>query len=177
MKDTRDRLCDHATDLTDAWRFIRRSSSAIVADAIADARRPGLEAGDVDTLDQIAAVDGAAQMSDIAAGLRVDRSTATRAVGRLVAEGLADRTRDPSDARIIRVTLTAEGATLQEQLRESRLAFTMRLLEGFTSDEQQAIGRLLPMLANAIAAELGAEGAPGLKLGGAPEARWATSGH
>ncbi|MGI9596440.1 MAG: MarR family winged helix-turn-helix transcriptional regulator [Acidimicrobiales bacterium] len=166
MRDPGDRLFDHAIDLADAWRFIRRSSSAITADAIADADCAGLEAGDVDTLDQIALIDGTAQMSDIADGLRVDKSTATRAVARLVEEGLAGRHRDPDDARVIRVTLTAEGARVQAEVRRSRLDFAMRLLEGFTAEEQEAIGRLLPMLANAIAAELGCQ--PPLHANGAP---------
>ena len=112
-----------------------------------------LETGDVDTLDQISST-GESPMSAIAAGLHVDPSTATRAVDRLVERGLVSRRRDPDDTRSILVSFTTAGFEVLTEANERRIALAMRLLDRFSPEEQDAIGRLLPMVADAISSEL-----------------------
>ncbi|MDH3679420.1 MAG: MarR family transcriptional regulator [Acidimicrobiia bacterium] len=138
-----------------AWRFLRRASPAVVLDASADIIEPKLEVGDVDALEQLALAGGECSMSEIATGLQVDRSTATRAVDRLVERGLVERRRDRVDARMIRARLTATGTEISERLRGRRLAFAARVLDRFDLDDQKAIARLVPRLADAVAEELG----------------------
>lgn len=144
-----------ATELGLAWRFLRRASPAVVLDASADISEPKLEAGDVDALEQLALSGGECSMSEIAAGLQVDRSTATRAIDRLVDRGLVERRRDRTDARMIRARLTAAGDDISDRLRYRRLALAARVLDRFDPDDQEAIARLLPRLAEAVADELG----------------------
>ncbi len=116
----------------------------------------GLEPGDVDTLDQIATT-GDSQMSDIASGLRVDPSTATQAVERLVQKGLVTRRSEPNDKRVTLVSFTAAGLEVLTEARERRTALATRLLARFSQEDQETIGRLWPMLADAISAELATE--------------------
>lgn len=148
----RNRLAQIAVEVELAWRFLRRARAAIVGAAMRDAAiEPRLEVGDIDTLDEIAAAGGHAQMSDIAAGLQVDPSSATRAVGRLVGRGLAARRRDSDDGRILRVSLTDAGTAARTSALEARLGFTIRLLEQFGSEDHAAIDRLMPALVEVIA--------------------------
>src|SRR3546814_14111921 len=57
-------------------------------------------------------------MSDIAVVLRVDRSSATRAVDRLEAAGLVARRADPDDARGIGVAATQAGRAPPGRVRD-----------------------------------------------------------
>lgn len=113
----------------------------------------GLETGDVDTLDQVAAT-AESTMSAIAAGLRVEPSTATRAVQRLADKGLVARRRDPNDARVTLVQVTAAGIAVQAEAQARRTALAGRLLDRFDPADKATIGRLMPQLADAIIAEL-----------------------
>lgn len=138
-----------------ALRFVRRASAAMALDGTAGLAEPRLEAGDVDALEQIALAGGDCPMSELATGLQVDRSTATRAVDRLVERGLVERRRDTLDARMIHACLTGQGNEIAEALRGRRLAFADRVLDRLDLDDQEAIARLMPMLADAVADELG----------------------
>ena len=137
-----------------AWRDLRRARwLAAFGDVVMGEGSSRLEAGDVDTLDQIAFC-GSARMHEIAEGLQVDPSTATRAVDRLTARRLVDRGRDPADGRFTRVALTEEGRRIYEALREQRLAFVSSVLDRFDSNDRDQLIRLLPQLALAVADEL-----------------------
>ena len=137
------------------WRMLKRVRADIVSEAALAAGLPNLEAGDLDTLDQIALVGDGSPMSEIAEGLLVDRSTASRAVDRLMERGLVVRERDPRDARMIRVSLTETGRVVQTDARERREALTERLLARLAVEDQQALAALAPKLAAAAADELG----------------------
>lgn len=137
-----------------AWRDLRRARwLAAFGDVVMGEGSSRLEAGDVDTLDQIA-LCGSARMHEIAEGLQVDASTATRAVDRLTARGLVDRGRDPADGRFTLVVLNDEGWRIYEALREQRLAFVSSVLERFDADDRSHLIRLLPQLALAVTDEL-----------------------
>ncbi len=150
-----DPLVKNAVNLGAAWQTMRRAKTAIAEDSSAGLIEPNLTAGEIATLDCIAGSTEAARMSDIASALQVDRSTATRAIDRLVQRGFATRKRDPIDARILRVSLTDAGLKAQLAASEGRLAFAVRVLERFGPDDRQAIGRLMPMIADAMAEEFG----------------------
>lgn len=137
-----------------AWRDLRRARwLAAFGDALMGEGDSPLEAGDVDTLDQIA-FGGSARMHEIANGLQVDASTATRAVDRLSARGLVDRGRDPEDGRFTRVALTDEGRQINAALREQRLVFVSSVLDRFDDDDRAQLIALLPKLAEAVTDEL-----------------------
>src|SRR3546814_1388097 len=91
-----------------AWRELRRvASTPEVRAAVYDPAAP-LDPGQADALDAVV-THGPCRMSDIAVVLRVDRSSATRAVDRLEAAGLVARRADPDDARGIVVADTQAG--------------------------------------------------------------------
>ncbi len=144
-----------ANSIGSSWRFLRRARAAILTEAVGSHVEPPLEFGEVDTMDEVAARGGEASMSDIAAGMQIDRSSATRAVSRLVERGLATRQRDPRDNRIIRVVLTDAGSSTQAVVRDQRLEFAIRILAHFDADDQAEIARLLPAMVDTIAEELG----------------------
>ena len=152
--DHEDRVVDHALAVGLAVRTLRRAHwLAIFGDTVLGGAEVALEAGEVDTLDEIA-VNRGAQMSEIADGLQVTRSTATRAVDRLVKRGFAERYRDPDFGRLVRVQLTKHGLAVHRELVKKRVDFTRRVFERFDPDEQEAIGRLLPQLTALIVDEL-----------------------
>jgi DNA-binding MarR family transcriptional regulator len=68
----------------------------------------GLFPGQDQVLTTLAAEDGRT-IGDLASVLRVRPPTASKAIGRLTAQGLVERRSSPGDARIVRVHLTEEG--------------------------------------------------------------------
>ena len=60
-------------------------------------------------------------VSDLAARLEIDQSTASRQVRRLERLGLVTRAVDPIDRRIARLTATAKGRKLLDRVREVSL--------------------------------------------------------
>jgi DNA-binding MarR family transcriptional regulator len=71
---------------------------------------------------------GDQNVRDLAAGLGVDRSTATRMCNRLVTTGLIDRTTDPSDRRAVVISLTGPGRSVVAAVTKSRRENVARLL-------------------------------------------------
>lgn len=129
-----------------AWRELRRGAStqAMRTRLYRDVP-PFLELGQIDTLDLLA-WSGEVRMSDLADALRVDRSTATRAVDRLVRAGLAERSTVAGDGRGVVVRATAAGEALHVDLSERRRAFLKTVLEAFDDAEQLQLADLLERL-------------------------------
>ncbi len=141
-----------------AWRDLRRSRwLAAFGDALHDDGTP-LEAGELDTLDEIAWSPG--RMHEIASGLQVDASTATRAVDRLIKRGLVGKERDPDDGRFTKVWATPEGRRVHRALLTRRLQFVTAVLDQFDEADRDALLRLLPDLADAVSAALRSEAIP-----------------
>ena len=91
------------------------------------------------------------RMSDLAAALRVDASTATRAVDRLVAAGWAERNRPPDDARSFAVEATKEGIDLLLTVAVALSPeYRKRLANAFSEREQKTLARLLERLIQAF---------------------------
>lgn len=105
----------------------------------------GIDLGQQDTLD-VVVTSGEARMGDVAVALRVDPSTATRAVARLEAAGLVERRRHADDARLVVVAPTAAGSSLHERQTETARDAMRELFAGFTVDEQVLLADLLERL-------------------------------
>lgn len=108
-----------------------------------------VDLGQVDTLDLLAQ-EPCWRMRDLAAALRVDASTATRAVDRLVDAGLADRRRDADDARAVVVALTPAGRRRHEAVVERRRSAMDRILTGFDEGERAVLAELLERLIEGV---------------------------
>lgn len=133
-----------------AWRELRRGASMqVVRDYFTGDGPDALDLGQQDCLDLVVQ-HGPLRMGELADALRVDASTATRAVARLEAEGLAERTRSSDDARVIEVEATPLGAEVIERYRDRRLGFLHKVLLGFTKGEQAILAELLERLVDAV---------------------------
>lgn len=139
---------DDAARIAHAWRELRRGA-AMTALRERFLGEVGLDQGQVDFLEALV-LTGTARMRDLADALRVDASTATRAVQRLVDGGLAERGSDERDARCVHVSATKAGRELYDEIRESRRAGMLDLLADLTPAEQRAIAEGMEALVAAL---------------------------
>jgi DNA-binding MarR family transcriptional regulator len=95
-----------------------------------------------------------------AAELDVPAQSITRAVGELVAAGLAARIGDRSDGRSYAVDLTEAGREVRDRFRDELTARFIEHLAGWSDDEILTFGRQLSRLTTALVADL-PEPAPG----------------
>ena len=92
----------------------------------------------IDTIDVLSA-HGGLRVRELATALRVEQSTATRAVDRLEALGLAARADVEDDGRGVLVLLTAAGNDQHALFRRRRLELFERLLESFSRVEKERL--------------------------------------
>jgi DNA-binding MarR family transcriptional regulator len=78
-------------------------------------------------------------MSALASRLGVGLSTVSGLVDRLVEHGYLDRREDPSDRRQQRLTVTPDGASAVDRLREINLRHMRTLLDGLALTELRAL--------------------------------------
>lgn len=105
--------------------------------------------GQVDTLDIIAQL-GPCTMVELSTGMRVDASTATRAVDRLVEADLARRRRSDTDGRVVLVELTERGRALDRDLSHLRLDHFKEILSVMSTAERQQLADSLVRLVTAM---------------------------
>ena len=125
-----------------AWRDLRRGASAVaVREYLLGKGEAPVELGQLDSLDLLAA--GPMRMSELAEKLRIEPSTATRSIERLVKAGLARRRPSAEDGRVVEVELTAEGRAIYKDVAGRRLALVTSGLAGFEPAEREAFVAML----------------------------------
>jgi len=126
-----------------AWIEIRRGASmSTLRDLLLGTGDDVLEQGQMDTLDLLA--DGRGwRMSDLADSLRVDPSSATRAVQRLVNDGLSDRRASDDDGRVVLVFITDGGRRRHAEVAARRGELMKHLMGAFESAERPLLADLL----------------------------------
>lgn len=112
-----------------------------------------LDLGQVDTL-ALLVLRGPLRMVEVADGLRIDPSAATRAVDRLRRAGLARRTTDRADGRAILVSATEEGRTRFLEISERQRELMFTILSGFDPSERVALSDLLERFVLALDAAI-----------------------
>ena len=85
---------------------------------------------------------GGVRVGDLAAGLYIDETTATRLADRLEASGLAARIRVASDKRAVEVVLTAKAKRLVAVMADRRHEFFREMLEALEPEERVELVRL-----------------------------------
>src|SRR5581483_4487487 len=85
---------------------------------------------------------GALRVGDLAQGMGVDETTATRLVDRLEAMGVAAREPDPLDRRATEVVLTRAGRRLIDDVVRRREQFFRDVLAALDPDERVELVRL-----------------------------------
>jgi DNA-binding MarR family transcriptional regulator len=133
-----------------AWKELRRGAGmAALREHLFGFGDDALEPGQYDTLELLVQRD-AWRMSELAEALRVDASTATRAVQRLLRIGLAERHPFEEDGRVVMVTATPAGRSRFEAISSSRWAFMSRVVCEFDLEERLQLASLLERLVAAV---------------------------
>jgi DNA-binding MarR family transcriptional regulator len=133
-----------------AWRELKRGASMnalrpVLLGPYADI----LDWGGVDTLDLLAVGDGV-RMCDLADDLRVDASTATRAIQRLADLGLVERAPHPDDRRAVVVRASAAGVAAHADMAVRRRAALGDMLGRFSNTELVTLADLMERLVEAV---------------------------
>ena len=106
---------------------------------------PGLSLTAASTLHRLD-VDGARRLTELAGLEGVTQPAMTQLVSRLERTGLARRTADPQDRRVVLVEITERGREVMHHRREARTRRFTDLLTMLDDHEQAAIAAALPAL-------------------------------
>ncbi|MGB8859587.1 MAG: MarR family transcriptional regulator [Ilumatobacteraceae bacterium] len=136
-------LYDLAVRIGLAWRELRRGSSTSgLRDYLYGSDEESIEQGQMDTLDLLA-LQPAWRMSELAEALRVDPSTATRAVQRLVNAGLAARRPSSDDGRVVQVEITDAGRQVFDSVAARRAELLTFILKSYRRSELPVFADML----------------------------------
>jgi DNA-binding MarR family transcriptional regulator len=126
-----------------AWRELRRGASMQAFRPIVYGEGDeALDLGQVDALDMLV-FHGSVRMGELAEALRVDASTATRAVNRLVDAGLASRQRSDDDGRVMVVVITEHGKEVHRAMMVRRREALEGILADLNAKERLQLATLL----------------------------------
>ena len=89
---------------------------------------------------------GPRRMSELAAEHGVRMPTMTAQVNRLVRDGLVARGADASDARVVTISLTPDGARNLHTARSRRLDYLTGCFAALSEQERAAVAAALPAL-------------------------------
>lgn len=133
-----------------AWREIRRGASTSgLRDYLYGSDEGSIEQGQMDTMD-VLATRPSWRMSELAEALRVEPSTATRAVQRLVNSGLATRAQSSDDGRVVEVQLTAAGREVHEAVSARREELFTFILSSYRYSELPVFADMLERFVTAV---------------------------
>jgi DNA-binding MarR family transcriptional regulator len=133
-----------------SWVQIRRGAAmGTLRDYLLGGGDEALEQGQMDSLDLLAK-QPSWRMSDLAEALRIDPSTATRAVQRLVASGLALRSQDGDDGRVVMVEITEAGRLRHSDVNDRRGQLMVHMLGAFAADERPVLADMLERFVHAV---------------------------
>lgn len=129
-----------------AWREIRRGASAgALKETIYGTNSSPeefIEPGQMDALDLLVTVESC-RMSELAEYLRIDPSTATRAVQRLVKDNLATKVNHEGDGRVVEIAATQRGRNIHHIVAERRRGIVLGIMENFPPAERIQLAEFL----------------------------------
>ncbi len=105
--------------------------------------------GEAHALLEISRRPGISQ-NDLAAHLRLEKSTVSRLAKILEQRGWLDRVRDVTDARLLRLRVSGAGATMARRLRASRQAKFSKVFEAIPAHNRQAVLDSLSLLSEVL---------------------------
>lgn len=91
-------------------------------------------------------LNGPRRLTDLAADESVTQPAMTQLVSRLERDGLAQRTTDPTDGRVVLVRVTPAGIALMQRRRAIRAQHLAELLSTLNEEDERLIGAALPAL-------------------------------
>ena len=132
------------------WRELRRgASTTVVRDRMFGTGDEAIEPGHMDVLDLLHREEPR-RMNDLAAALRVDPSTVTRAIQRMEADGLVQRSPAPGDGRGIDVSATEKGRRRREEVDARRFAIVEHVMGPLDADERERLVALLDRFVSSL---------------------------
>jgi DNA-binding MarR family transcriptional regulator len=141
---------DLVTRIAFAWREIRRgAANSAVREIIFEGEDYSIEPGQYDTLEQLV-LHGSISMGNLADALRVDPSTATRAIQRLIKDGLAEKVSHDGDGRIVYVAPSDRGRMIYGHVMDSRRALLFAVVEQFEPADREVIAAALENFVEAL---------------------------
>jgi DNA-binding MarR family transcriptional regulator len=144
-----ERRAELAADLLSVLPALkRRFQSSIpteLRDQLAHVTPHQLEA--VGVLMQLRAGAGGASMQEVAKVQGCALSTATALADRLIRQGLAERSADVDDRRVVKITPTARGRELLEKFVHSRRQIAVTALACLSDEDAATLIRLLRQVA------------------------------
>lgn len=133
-----------------AWRELRRGAATSgLRDFLYGSEVESIEQGQMDTLD-VLAQRPSWRMSELADALRVEPSTATRAVERLVKAGMAERQASADDGRVVRVLITPVGRCMHQTVVERRTELLTFILKSYRRSELPVFADMLERMVTAV---------------------------
>ncbi len=103
---------------------------------------PGLDAAEYTLLSALLET-GDTRAADLASLFALDKSTVSRQLAEVEAMGLVERRADPLDGRVRVIRLTDVGRERVQAVRERRREWLRGSLQGWSTDELEALARLL----------------------------------
>lgn len=94
---------------------------------------------------------GPLRLGELAAKERISKSSVTRIVSKLVANGHVTTAADPTDGRSLVAELTTEGRDLLDTNRRRAEAYLDRQVAGLTADDRDLLERSIPVLERLLA--------------------------
>jgi DNA-binding MarR family transcriptional regulator len=140
---------EHGRRIGRAWIELRRGAAASSLRSYLFGTGEVLEQGQMDALDLLTRRDER-PMKELAARLRVEPSTATRAVQRLENDGLVERFPSPEDGRLVLVRITDEGRRRHDAVAARRSTAMMHILSEFDPGERAQLADLMDRLIASI---------------------------
>ena len=139
-----------STRIGTSWTDLRRGATmSALRDYLYGPRADALDQGQMDALELLTA-EPTWRMSSLAEALRVDPSTATRAVQRLVDDGLAERRPCPEDKRVVEVAITAKGRARHREAAQRVHQLMKHILDSFEPAEAWQLADLMERLVGAV---------------------------
>jgi DNA-binding MarR family transcriptional regulator len=133
-----------------AWIEIRRGGAmGTLRDHLYGTGTDSLDLGQSDTLD-VLVKRTSWRMSEVADALRVDPSTATRAIQRLVKAGLASRHSSEEDGRVVMVSVSAIGRRRHAEVAARRVVLLTHLMSAFSAEERPQLADMLERFVAAV---------------------------
>ncbi|MEY3690552.1 MAG: hypothetical protein RJB57_207 [Actinomycetota bacterium] len=133
-----------------AWREIRRgAANNALRQLIFESEEFAIEPGQMDTLEKIV-MHESMRMGELADAMKVDPSTATRAVQKLIKDGLAERVAHGGDARVVVVGPTERGREVFLHVVERRRRLVLSVLEQFDESEREKVAEILERFSTAV---------------------------
>jgi len=120
-----------------AIRLLRRLRKSDSAEGLSGPRSSALS---------VLVFGGPQTLKDLAAAEQVRAPTMSRLVAEMEAAGLATKTADANDGRIVRIAATAKGRALLQAGRERRLQVLTTQVEGLSREERESLRRAAEIL-------------------------------